>query len=222
MVTTISYVGLPSSYFYWMKSTWSTLSDLHKQVYSISTDPLLDSLILWPLAINIDQQTLDVCTCCHDVFTSDSLSMPNWILANNLTLIPLPDSITDITCTEVQLVCGNTRSHNIATMVVQGNVGNTCLRSHVLAFGADPFIGAATIPFNLLEQETFLISIVGGMTTEEKALTAKQYKIRPSKTLELLRLCMDRRNKSIIDRLKPGFTEQLMKYTKGFTDLFNL
>jgi hypothetical protein len=158
---------------------------------------------------------MNMCEPCDTYFKSKKTSFPSWILANNLTLLPLPDYLSDIRDTEIQLVTDRQRSHNIATISAGSTDKNTFLRSHVYVYGANPTLAIATLPVDMFSSKAFNVSIVGAYTSDIKALVSKTYEIRPQKSLMLLSLCQERKNASIISKTSHSLMKDIMDLASG-------
>jgi hypothetical protein len=183
----------------------------HLGVYTTVMEPCLENCILHLAALDFEHGLMDICEPCDTHFVSKKSTFPSWILANNLTLLPLPEYLEDIRDTEIQLVTTRLRTHNIATITSSGVDKNTFLRSHVYCYGANPTLAIATLPFDMLSNKAFNVSIVGSYTSDVKALVSTAYEIRPKKSLQLLTLCQERKNAAILERTNQSLMADIME-----------
>jgi hypothetical protein len=171
----------------------------------------LENCILHLPALDYEHGLMEICEPCDTHFMSKKSTFPSWILANNLTLLPLPEYLEDIRETEVQMICTRLRTHNIATITSGGIDKNRFLRSHCYLYGATPTLAIATLPFDMLANKAFNVSIVGAYTSDIKALVSKTYEIRPRKCLQLLNLCQERKNAAIIEKTSESLMEDIVE-----------
>ena len=202
-------------YWRFMRVSDDAFTELHFGHYSTILEPCLDKCILHLPALDLDHGMMRVCEPCDTHFTSKTKSFPAWILANNLTLIPLPENLADVRDSEIQLVTPRLRTHNIATIKSASIDRNIFLRSHVYVYGADPTCAIGTLPFDLLGNKAINISIVGPYTSDVKALLSTTYEIRPEKSLALLKLCIERGNVSILELSSHPSMKDILELATG-------
>jgi hypothetical protein len=208
-ISQISYLAADPSYFRFMKVDPDKYPKLHLDLYSTKVVRVLENCILYTPAVDLVKRKMSMCETCDTYFNSSFTKFPSWILANNLTLLPLPDGLKDIRDTEIQIVSPVLRTHNIATFSSGQTDKNTFLRSHVYTYGATPTLAISTMPLDMVELKAFNISIVGAYTTDIKALVANVYEIRPEKSLKLLALCMERKNPAILEKVSNSLMDDI-------------
>jgi hypothetical protein len=209
-IRNIHYRDACPSYWRFMKVDEDDFSALHIGQYSTIMEPALDKCILYTPSLSLQEGTLKICKLCDDYFNSSSTQFPSWILANNLTLLPLPDDLKDIKDTEIQLVTPIQRTHNISTFSSGNTDKNSFLLSHVYTYGAYPNLAISTIPFDMLSTKSFNISIVGAYTSDIKALVSNAYEVRPEKSLMLLALCQERKNAAVMEKTCDSLMNDIM------------
>jgi hypothetical protein len=197
-------------YWRFVRVSVENYTEDHLGIYTTILEPCLENCILHLPALNFETGMMSVCEPCDTHFLSKKTSFPHWILANNLTLLPLPEYLEDIRDTEIQLVTTRLPTHNIATITSSGVDKNTFLRSHVYCYGANPTLAIATLPFDMLSNKAFNVSIVGSYTSDVKALVSTAYEIRPKKSLQLLTLCQARKNPAIVERTSQSLMDNIM------------
>lgn len=221
-ISQISYRDADPSYFRFMRVDTDEFTELHLSAYTTIMDPVLENCILYPPTVNVQEGILNMCGRCDGHFNSSSLIYPSWILANHLTLLPLPDDLKDIKDPEIQLVTPVLRTHNIATISSGSIDKNTILRSHVYTYGANPTFAMATLPFDILSSKAFNVSIVGAYTSDIKALVSNVYEIRPEKSLRLLALCQERKNASVMAKTCHSLMQDIMSLAKSMFSFLTL
>ena len=222
VINQIFYNDADPSYWRFMRVAKDDFTQLHLGHYSTIMIPALEDCILYPPSLDSAGETIDICETCDDYFNSSSTKYPSWILANHLTLLPLPDDLQDIRDTEIQLVSPILRTHNIATITSGFTDKNTFLRSHVYTYGVGDFLAVGTLPLDLLSSEAFNISIVGAYTSDIKALVANAYEIRPRKSLMLLALCTERNNAAIMSKTSHSIMEDINALASSMHILINI
>jgi hypothetical protein len=209
-IRVIYYKSASPTYWRFMRVDVDDFSELHLGHYSTIMEPAFENCILYPPSMNREDGTIRMCKSCDDHFNSSSTKFPSWILANNLTLLPLPENLKDIKDTEIQLVTPILRTHNIATFSSGNTDKNTFIRSHVYTYGAYPNLAISTVPFDMLSTKAFNISIVGAYTTDIKALVAAAYEVRPKKSLMHLTLCQERKNAAVMEKTCDSLMNDIM------------
>jgi len=222
LINQIFYNDADVSYWRFMRVDEDDFTQLHLGHYSTIMIPALNGCILYPPSLDSARETIDICVPCDDYFNSSSTQFPSWILANHLTLLPLPDELRDIRDTEIQLVTPILRTHNIATISSGTTDKNTFVRSHVYTYGVGDFLAIGTLPLDLLSSEAFNISIVGAYTTDIKALVANAYEIRPRKSLMLLALCIERNNAAIMTKASNSIMEDINALASSTNTMINI
>jgi hypothetical protein len=221
VINQIFWGNADATYWRFMKVDEDDFTKHHLAQYSTIMVPTLENCILYPPSLNLEHGTIRICGPCDTHFNSSSTKFPSWILANHLTLLPLPEDLKDIRDTEIQLVTPILRTHNIATISSGNTDKNTFLRSHVYTYGAGDYLAIKTLPLDLLSEEAFNISIVGAYTSDIKALVANAYEIRPNKSLMLLALCTERNNAAVMAKTSNSIMEDINALAASMKRLSN-
>jgi hypothetical protein len=206
-----AYRELSSDYWRFVRISDENFTENHLGVYTTILEPCLENCILHLPALDYEHGLMEICEPCDTYFMSKNSTFPSWILANNLTLLPLPEYLDDLRETEVQMICTKLRTHNIATITSGGIDKNHFLRSHCYLYGATPTLAIATLPFDMLANKAFNVSIVGAYTSDMKALVSKTYEIRPVKCLQLLNLCLERKNAAILEKTSASLMDDIVE-----------
>ncbi|KUF81853.1 Neutral zinc metallopeptidase [Phytophthora nicotianae] len=133
-----------------------------------------------------DQQiTLQMCASCKtSLMDKKRINPPKFAIANGLYMASLPETLLDSTFTENAMLNLAQPMHFIS--VVRGGK-HASLRSHAYFFRANPAPPAQILPRDVVSEGVIGVTIVGAMTSAQKAATLKKYDVRLSRLRQQLR-----------------------------------
>lgn len=149
------------------------------QCYDVSEQiPELGGLLLSLKGIsNVDGRlALRICKpCYHSLVSKRATHAPKFAIANGLYIGWLPDDFNDTNVTEHAML--NLAQPTKMLAVVRGG-HHTAIRAHAYYFRADPAPPASLLPREVVADGTIGVTMVGFMTSKQKAATFKRYDVR--------------------------------------------
>jgi hypothetical protein len=103
--------------------------------------------------------------------------MPKAAIANGFFIGEAPHSLLCLSRTELAMI--NLSIPQVYLSVVRGGK-NMVLRSHAYFFKSEPGPVASMLPQNVIKLGSIKVSIIGALTSPQKAKIARQFEARPN------------------------------------------
>jgi hypothetical protein len=158
-------------------------SNYHLQQHTFTDNPDLCNVVLFKQAVDTLYGKIRLSASCYAYLTTKN-STPPWSLANNNTLISLPNTLADLRRTEVQIVSPLLATYTLLTLKYNSTVINTTLSSHVYCYVNDK-IPLYEFPHNISQIKCFNVTVVGQFSSELQAKLNASYSVRPEKSIAL-------------------------------------
>ena len=139
--------------------------------------PALLGLPLQHWAIDLLNETLDVCSSCLRCI--ESARLPKFAIANGFFIGEAPECLTDLNRTELAMI--NKCIPYMYITTVRGGQ-HMRLRSHAYMFKGNTAI-AESLPNDVIEKSAIKVTIVSATTPLQRASLANSYEATPAKVL---------------------------------------